>query len=71
MARIEAQGYQRLRELGAPELKRVYTAGGGANNDAWMRLREARLGVPVTRSLETEAAYGTALLAFSSGLKLP
>ena len=70
MARIEAQGYQRLRELGATKLQRVYTAGGGANNEAWMRLREARLGVRVSRSLETEAAYGTALLALHSGLDL-
>ncbi|WP_159784784.1 FGGY-family carbohydrate kinase [Sodalinema gerasimenkoae] len=71
MARIEAEGYERLQNLGATELQRVYTAGGGAKNFAWMRLREVRLGVPVTRSLETEAAYGTALLALRSSLNSP
>lgn len=30
IARIEALGYQKLQELGASKLKRVYTAGGGA-----------------------------------------
>ena len=63
MARIEALGYQRLRELGATPLARVYTAGGGANNTTWQHIRERHLGVPVRVSSQTEAAYGTALLA--------
>jgi sugar (pentulose or hexulose) kinase len=68
IARIEAQGYQRLAELGATPLQRVYTAGGGANNTAWQQLRQARLGVPVTPSQDTEAAYGTARLALTPRL---
>ncbi|PPT08372.1 Carbohydrate kinase FGGY family [Geitlerinema sp. FC II] len=63
MARIEARGYQLLQELGASPLTRVYTAGGGAKNPAWTKLRQHRLGVPVTVSTQTEAAYGTAMLA--------
>ncbi|MGC9504682.1 FGGY-family carbohydrate kinase [Baaleninema sp.] len=65
MARIEARGYGLLQELGASRLTRVYTAGGGAKNPAWTRLRQHRLGVPVTVSAQTEAAYGTAMLASS------
>lgn len=68
IARIEAQGYQRLKELGATPLQRVYTAGGGANNAAWQQLRQARLGVPVTPSQDREAAYGTACLALTPPL---
>lgn len=68
MARIEAQGYQRLGELGATRLQRVYTAGGGANNAPWQQLRQARLGVRVIPSQETEAAYGTARLALTPHL---
>jgi sugar (pentulose or hexulose) kinase len=68
IARIEAQGYQRLGELGATPLQRVYTAGGGANNAAWQQLRQARLGVRVIPSQETEAAYGTACLALTPHL---
>ncbi|SRR5579883_36357 len=63
MARIEAEGYQVLQALGATPLKHVYTAGGGADNAAWTTIRARRLGVTVTRSPHSDAAYGTALLA--------
>jgi len=63
LARLEAQGYARLQALGATPLQRVYTAGGGAQNPQWTAIRQRRLGVPVARSPQTEAAYGTALLA--------
>ncbi len=63
MARIEALGYQKLTALGGGPVKRVYTAGGGAQNPTWQILRTQALGVPLVRSLHTEAAYGTARLA--------
>jgi sugar (pentulose or hexulose) kinase len=63
IARIEARGYELLQELGADKLTRVYTAGGGAANDTWTAIRGRYLQVPVMRSVNTEAAYGTALLA--------
>jgi sugar (pentulose or hexulose) kinase len=63
IAAIEAEGYARLAELGAPSPRRIYTCGGGAVNETWRRIREHRLGVPVQRAEHTEAAYGVALLA--------
>ena len=48
LARIEAAGYARLAELGAPPLKRVVTNGGGAKNTVWRTMRERLLGVPVS-----------------------
>jgi sugar (pentulose or hexulose) kinase len=66
IARIEALGYQKLQALGATPLTQVYTAGGGAKNLIWQRIRERYLGVPVCSSWYTEAAYGTALLAKNS-----
>ncbi|MGP1382671.1 MAG: FGGY-family carbohydrate kinase [Thainema sp.] len=63
MARIEAQGYARLQQLGASPLRQVFTAGGGAQNQVWTKLRSRYLGVPVFPSVQTEAACGTALLA--------
>lgn len=63
IARIEARGYQLLQELGATQLTRVYTAGGGAKNSVWNAIRKRILKVPVEKSPHTEAAYGTALLA--------
>ncbi|MBF2016429.1 MAG: FGGY-family carbohydrate kinase [Rivularia sp. T60_A2020_040] len=68
MARIEARGYELLQELGADNLNCVYTAGGGAKNLVWSEIRKQYLGVPVISSINTEAAYGSALLAMK-GLK--
>ncbi|MCY7392603.1 MAG: FGGY-family carbohydrate kinase [Leptolyngbyaceae cyanobacterium CAN_BIN12] len=69
MARIEAQGYQLLQELGATPLERVYTAGGGAANSAWTAIRGRQLQVPVLVPPNIEAAYGTARLALFTLLK--
>ena len=66
MAGIESDGYRLLHALGAPYPARVLTAGGGSKNEAWRRIRETTLGIPVSRALQTEAAYGAALLARNS-----
>lgn len=63
LARIEAEGYERLVQLGASSLIEVYTAGGGAKNKTWQQIRQAYLKVPVYPSPQPEAAYGTARLA--------
>ena len=63
IARIEAEGYQKLFELGGPAVNRIYTAGGGSQNETWQRLRQQRIGQPVSAARQTEAAYGTAQLA--------
>ena len=69
MARIEAQGYRLLQELGATPLTQVYSAGGGAQNPVWTAIRARHLSVPVLTSAQTEAAYGTALLARNGWLQ--
>ncbi|AUB42666.1 hypothetical protein COO91_08812 [Nostoc flagelliforme CCNUN1] len=69
IARIEARGYELLQQMGADNLSRVYTAGGGAANDIWSAIRARHLQVPVVASVYTEAAYGTALLAMGGGIK--
>jgi sugar (pentulose or hexulose) kinase len=63
IAAIEALGYRRLAELGAPAPTRVITAGGGAVNATWGRIRARTLGLPIARAEHTQAAYGAALLA--------
>jgi sugar (pentulose or hexulose) kinase len=63
LARIEARGYGLLAELGATPVRRVDSAGGGAQNPVWTRIRERLIQVPVARAAHTEAAYGAALLA--------
>jgi D-ribulokinase len=71
LARIEAQGYQLLEQLGASGLQQVLTAGGGAKNKVWQTIRQRQLQVPVGRSPQDEAAYGTALLALRGPEVLP
>ncbi|KAL4186684.1 hypothetical protein AMTRI_Chr09g35170 [Amborella trichopoda] len=71
IARIEARGYGLLKELGATEVEEVYSAGGGAWNEKWMKIRERVLGVTVSRAPQTEAAYGAALLALKGATKSP
>jgi sugar (pentulose or hexulose) kinase len=63
IARIELKGYQLLQNLGATELTKVYTAGGGAVNPTWTAIRARHLQVPLISPVHTAAAYGTALLA--------
>ncbi|PON99878.1 Carbohydrate kinase, FGGY, C-terminal [Trema orientale] len=63
IARIEAKGYNLLKDLGATKVEEVFTAGGGAKNEKWTKIRERVLGLPVSQASQTEAAYGAALLA--------
>ncbi|XP_034681956.1 D-ribulose kinase isoform X2 [Vitis riparia] len=63
IARIEAKAYSLLKYMGATQVDEVFTAGGGAKNRTWAKIRERVLGLPVSRAIQTEAAYGAALLA--------
>jgi 7-cyano-7-deazaguanine reductase len=63
MARIEAEGYALLAQLGAPALREIRTTGGGAENPAWTRIRAHMLGVEMKKARSESAAYGAALLA--------
>ncbi len=63
IARIEADGYRRLAELGGPAPRRVLTVGGGARNDAWTRIRRRLVGPMVEPAATEDAAVGAARLA--------
>ena len=49
----------------------VLTAGGGASNETWMRMRSRMLGVEVGVSAQGEASYGAARLALQGATKYP
>ncbi len=66
MADIEALGYQRLQELGAPTPTSVRTVGGGAGNQQWTSIRQRKLGTSFAESLSTDAAVGVARLALQA-----
>jgi sugar (pentulose or hexulose) kinase len=63
LAQIEALGYRRLAELGTTPARRVASAGGGARNATYTRIRARRLGLPVSMAQEHEACCGSARLA--------
>ncbi|CAE7659013.1 XK1 [Symbiodinium sp. CCMP2592] len=66
---LQAAGYGKLAELGAGDVCRVVTAGGGAKNSKWRQIRQRLIGVQVQSADWTEAACGSALLALrGSGL---
>lgn len=64
LARVEANGYLRLRELGAPAVTSVRHAGGGGRSPGWMRLRSKALEVPLLAAESEQAAAGAARLAW-------
>lgn len=63
ISKIEQQGYEKLRQLGAPYPTQVETAGGGSVNKHWTKIREGFLNVAVKQAANNEACYGSALLA--------
>ena len=65
LATIEAQSWRSLEALGARRPQRVISLGGGARNPQWRRLRERRLGCPVS-SCNHPPAAGVARLALQA-----
>ncbi len=57
---VVAAGYRRLAEAGAPPLRSVRSAGGGARNAAWTVVRTRVFGVPLVPAASEEAAVGAA-----------
>ncbi|MFW2437912.1 MAG: FGGY-family carbohydrate kinase [Arenicellales bacterium] len=63
IAQIERQGYDLLEELGASKVLSIRSSGGGAVNPVWTRIRQRIVDRPFLQAEQTEAAYGSALLA--------
>ena len=63
IANIEAEGYNKLKELGATFPRRIFTTGGGNKNLAWNKIRERTTGIDILNAVHSEACYGSALLA--------
>jgi len=66
IARIEALGYRRLAELGAPPLARLFTVGGGARNPVWTAMRARITGAELAEPASDAAAVGVARLALGA-----
>lgn len=75
ISNVERMGFEILGELGAsPSFPgEVWTAGGGARNDAWLKMRERLLRescsnneIKVRRAENAEASFGAGILAAST-----
>lgn len=66
MARIEAHCYVAIGKLGAPEVTRLMTAGGGAGNPVWTAIRQRYFTTRIETATHAEAAVGTAKLILRS-----
>ena len=63
IARIEKTGYDLLEELADEPVQSVRTCGGGAENPSWSSIRQRIVQRLFKQAEQTEAAYGSALLA--------
>lgn len=64
MARIEAQCYAAIAERSGEYPDKILSAGGGAKNPVFTRIRSRRLGTTPEPALQTEAAVGAAMIPF-------
>ena len=64
---IEKTGYQLLQQLGAPYPTKIYSTGGGSHNMAWTAIRSQLLQVNCVQAIQSEAAFGAALIAMRGG----
>ena len=67
IARIEKQCYDTIADLGGSYPTTLYTAGGGASNQIWTRIRQRVLGLKILTPVNNEAAVGAARCAFING----
>ncbi|WP_136442631.1 FGGY-family carbohydrate kinase [Pacificoceanicola onchidii] len=66
IARIEAACYAHMQARGADAPKRIYSAGGGAQNPVFTDIRASHLGQRPLQAAHSEAAVGAARLAQSA-----
>jgi len=63
IASIEKAGYDCLQQLSESKLTSIRSVGGGSNNSVWTQLRQSLLQASFEQANQTDAAYGSALLA--------
>ena len=66
IAQIEERCYAAISERSGCDPKRVFSAGGGASNPVWTKIRENVLQMPIENLKFTEAAIGAAKVALLS-----
>ena len=70
ISKVEELAYNRLKELGGPDLKSLRTVGGGSKNSVWTALRQKQTPVPMQNVASDQAAAGAARLAWKGLLSV-
>ncbi len=65
VAFIERYAYLQVKQLSGEKIKHIFSAGGGSNNDTWLRIRSSVLNKPVKKMKNVTGAAGAAVLAAS------
>ena len=65
LAKIEAQCWEKLHDLGADLPRQIITIGGGAKNITWKKIREKEIGIPI-KICNRPPAAGVASIALKA-----
>ncbi|GAA4799126.1 FGGY-family carbohydrate kinase [Olivibacter ginsenosidimutans] len=65
VAYIERYAYEIIEKLAGEPVNAVFTAGGGSNSDAWLRIRSSVLNKPIYKCRESSGVLGAAICAAS------
>ncbi|KAA2238385.1 FGGY-family carbohydrate kinase [Chitinophaga agrisoli] len=65
VAFIERYAYNMIRQLSGEPVKKIYTAGGASNSQAWLTIRSNVLNLPIIKMKQVSGATGAAILAAS------
>jgi sugar (pentulose or hexulose) kinase len=65
VAYLERYAYEMIEGLSGEKVNAVFTAGGGSNSDAWLRIRSNVLNLPIYKMRYVTGAVGAAILAAS------
>lgn len=66
VAFIERYAYEKISRLSGEKIQHIFSAGGGSNNNTWLRIRSSVLNRPVLKMKNVSGAAGAAILAASS-----
>ncbi len=65
LAYIERYAYELIEKLSGERVRGVFTAGGGSNNEVWLKIRSNVLNLPIRKVRNSNGATGAAIIAAS------
>ncbi|SFG80980.1 FGGY-family carbohydrate kinase [Pedobacter insulae] len=66
VAYLERYAFELIKQFTQEDINAVYTAGGGSNNETWLKIRSNVLNLPIFKMKHISGAVGAAILAASN-----